>query len=265
MYVKHSTFFLAPQNWHEPYSLSGPEAHHLTRVLRITPGQKVRLIDGRGRTGLFIVQEISKKTVYLSKDKITLWPEPQSKVHLALAWNKSFRRSWLLEKAVELGVWKLILWQARYSQGTTQDARQDNWQGKMISGAKQCENPWLPELIFMHAGVRDIISYSKQMGSKLLLWEDEQGAGLMDYYLNHKPREKVVVVGPEGGLAREEVDILTDAGFVSLSLGPRVLRWETAALAPLFLDMLFFSANQGLLQNGRVFPATEGPVPSMHG
>ncbi len=240
MYVKLNTFFLEPENWREPFILDGAEAHHLTKVLRVTLGQKVRLIDGRGRTGLFVVQDISKKQVRLSMEKIMLWPEPRSKVHLALAWNKSFRRSWLLEKAVELGAWKILLWQARHSQGRTRDAHEDNWHGKIIAGAKQCQNPWLPELVLMHDGIVDIINYSIEMESKILLWEEERDAGLLDYYQNRKPSEKIIVVGPEGGLAREEVEALTKSGFVSLSLGPRVLRWETAAMAPLYLDMLFF-------------------------
>jgi len=241
MYKKLNTFFLEPGKWHEPFILTGPEAHHLTRVLRVTPGQKIRLMDGQGRTGLFIVRNISKKQVILSEGEISLWPEPGSKVHLALAWNKSFRRSWLLEKAVELGVWKIILWQARHSQGKTTDAVLDNWQGKMIAGAKQCENPWLPELMFMHNGLDEVVGFSSDMESRILLWEEEKGAGLLDHYQKKRPLEKIIVVGPEGGLAPQEVEALTKSGFISLSLGPRVLRWETAALAPLYLDMLFFA------------------------
>ncbi len=241
MYHKINTFYLEPDKWQEPFSLSGGEAHHLARVLRVKPGQKIRLINGQGLTGVFTVQEITKRQVSLSVEETRSWPEPLSKVYLALAWNKSFRRSWLLEKAVELGVWKIILWQARHSQGRTRDAVQDNWQAKMIAGAKQCENPWLPGLEFVHGGVDELVHCSRSLDSRILLWEEEDQAMLMDYYQQHRPEEKIIVVGPEGGLAGEEVDSLTRAGFTSLSLGPRVLRWETAALAPLFLDMLFFS------------------------
>ncbi len=241
MYVKLHNFYLESDRWHEPFRLTGAEAHHLIRVLRINPGHTVRLIDGCGRTGIFRVEEISKKHVQLSKVEIIRWPDPESKVHLALAWNRSFRRSWLLEKAVELGVWKIILWQARHSQGRIRDAVQENWQGKMIAAVKQCENPWLPELIFMHQGTADIIRYSENCGSRILLWEEERENRLMDYYQQYRPVEKIVVVGPEGGLHPGEVKELTEAGFNSLSLGPRVLRWETAALAPLYLDALYFS------------------------
>ncbi|MFN2342842.1 MAG: 16S rRNA (uracil(1498)-N(3))-methyltransferase [Desulfonatronovibrio sp.] len=240
MYEKIHTFFLPSHQWSEPWSLAGKEAHHLTKVLRIAPGHKIRLIDGSGKTGIFTVQNISKNEVSLLCNETYTWPEPQNKVHLALAWNKSFRRSWLLEKAVELGAWKIILWQAKHSQGKTKDASQDNWQGKMIAAAKQCENPWLPELIFLHEGAGELIRYSRDIQSKLLLWEEEKNNRIMEHFQNNQPREKVVVIGPEGGLDREEVDIFVDSGFVPLSLGPRVLRWETAALAPLFLDMLFF-------------------------
>jgi 16S rRNA (uracil1498-N3)-methyltransferase len=241
MYTKYETFFLEPELWSEPFTLTGAEARHLSKVLRLTPGKQVRLTDGRGRTGIFTVEDITRTKVFLSAAEIRSWPEPLSKVYLALAWNKSFRRSWLLEKAVELGVWKIILWQARHSQGRTKDAGQGNWQGKMIAAAKQGENPWVPELMFLHGGVRDLLEYAQKVESKVVLWEDEKEKSLIDYYRQQQPLEKIIVVGPEGGLAREEVDALKKSGFDSLSLGPRVLRWETAALAPLYLDMLFFS------------------------
>ena len=242
MYTKYETFFLEPGSWREPFTLTGAEAHHLSKVLRLTPGKQVRLTDGRGRTGIFTVEGITRTKVSLSPGEIRSWPEPRSKVYLALAWNKSFRRSWLLEKAVELGVWQIILWQARHSQGRTKDAGQGNWQGKMIAAAKQGENPWVPKLIFLHGGVHELLEYSTDVESRIVLWEDEKEKSLIDYYRQQQqPEEKIIAVGPEGGLAREEVHALTRSGFESLSLGPRVLRWETAALAPLYLDMLFFN------------------------
>ncbi|WP_051617283.1 16S rRNA (uracil(1498)-N(3))-methyltransferase [Desulfonatronovibrio hydrogenovorans] len=235
------TFFLGPEKWQEPYRLEQGEAHHLSRVLRIEAGRKIRLIDGQGREGMFRVRKVAKNHVLLDLEHTRTWAEPQSKIHLALAWNKGFRRSWLLEKAVELGVWRIILWQARRSQGRTREASQDNWQGKIIAAAKQSQNPWIPETTFFHHGVDELINHSRKIESKLLLWEEEKQKSLMNYYLEQKPEEKIVVVGPEGGLDNAEVEALVDAGFTCLTLGPKVLRWETAALAPLYLDMLFRS------------------------
>ncbi len=239
------TFFLEPEMWQEPFRLEKNEARHLSRVLRIRTGEKIRLIDGQGREGIFLVSSIKKNEVTLAKESLSVWPEPESKVHLALAWNKSFRRSWLLEKAVEIGVWKIVLWQARHSQGRTVNASMENWRGKMIAAAKQSRNPWIPELVFLHHGVEEITWYCRDIKNRILLWEKEEDTGLVEYYQSVSPLEKIIVVGPEGGLAGEEVQLLTKAGFISLSLGPRVLRWETAALAPLFLDMLFFPERSG--------------------
>ncbi|MFW5731398.1 MAG: RsmE family RNA methyltransferase [Desulfonatronovibrionaceae bacterium] len=241
MYVKIHNFYLPPEKWQPPYSLTGREARHLSRVLRIKTGQTVRLYNGMGRSGFFTVTELSSREVLLAPREISQAPEPSSKIHLAVAWNKSLRRSWLLEKAVELGVWRIILWQGKRSQGKTSRARQDNWQGKMISALKQSENPWLPELIFAHQGVRELIEMASGLKHKMVLWEEETEQRLMDFYQKHRPLEKIIVAGPEGGLHDDEVAAFQESGFVTLSLGPRVLRWETAALAPLYLDNFFFS------------------------
>ncbi|WP_045214825.1 16S rRNA (uracil(1498)-N(3))-methyltransferase [Desulfonatronovibrio magnus] len=243
MYKKIHNFYLAPDQWHEPYLLKDQEARHLSKVLRIKEGVQVRLINGEGRTGLFIVQSISKNQVLLKPVEFFKFDPPVDRTVLALAWNKSFRRSWMMEKAVELGVWKILLWQARHSQGSIKDARSENWQGKIIAAGKQCENPWLPQLSFLPDGALEVIDTARAIQSKILLWEEETENSLVQCYQDLKPMEKIVVVGPEGGLDPSEVEAFIDAGFQAVSLGPRVLRWETAALAPLYLEMLFNSSN----------------------
>jgi len=232
------TFYLSPEKWTEPYVLDQDEAHHLSRVLRMGPGQKVRILDGQGRMGFFLVQNCTRKEVLLEPEQIWTRPEPSRKLHLALGWNKSSRRSWLLEKAVELGAWRVVFWTGQNSQGRMERFRTDNWHKRLVSAAKQSINPWIPEIVCLRQGIHELITYAGSIPAKLVLWEQEKVQSLLDAYLQNKSPERVVVVGPEGGLTRQELEELNQAGFVSACLGPRVLRWETAALSVLCLDML---------------------------
>ncbi len=232
------TFYLSPEKWRDPYRLEQEEAHHLSRVLRIMPGSRVYLMNGMGRMGIFAVEKCTKKEVLLAPEGIWQEPEPAIRLHLALGWNKSSRRFWLLEKAVELRAWKIIFWSAKNSQGDMDRTRAENWHKRLLAAAKQSRNPWVPELIFIPGGVTELTSYARELPCRIVLWEQERRNNLLDIYLRSKDQERAVVVGPEGGIDPREHQALNAAGFDSATLGPGVLRWETAALSVLCLNML---------------------------
>jgi len=233
------TFYLPPEKWQDPFILEQDEAHHLSRVLRIRPGEEVRLLDGQGRKGVFQVLECSRRQVLLQPQEIDLEQEPASRLHLALSWTKSSRRFWLLEKAVELGAWKIIFWEGRNSQKGMDRADFHNWSKRIRAAAKQCGNPWFPELLFLPGGVRAVADHAREMPERIVLWEQESARTLMDLYREGLSGDRIVVTGPEGGLSAREMQELESAGFIPASLGPRVLRWETAVLCVLSLDMFF--------------------------
>ncbi|WP_291320050.1 RsmE family RNA methyltransferase [Desulfonatronospira sp.] len=239
------TFYLPPEKWQEPYCLEPDEAHHLSRVLRITPGEKIRVLDGLGRMGIFQVRVSSRKEAGLFPENIWRVPRPQTRLHLALGWNKSFRRSWLLEKAVELGVWKLVFWNGRNSQGRMDQASQDNWHKKIVAAAKQSRNPWFPEPVFLSGNVLELLQYARNIPVRIVLWEQENKNNLMSLYQAEPRQDRLVAIGPEGGITRDELQVLVQDGFKTACLGPRVLRWETAALSVLCLDMFFRHSEEG--------------------
>ncbi len=239
------TFYLPPEKWQKPYCLEPDESHHLSRVLRISPGQKVRVLDGRGKVGIFEVRVSSRKEAGLLPENIWSEPEPQTRLHLALGWNKSFRRSWLLEKAVELGVWRLVFWTGKNSQGRMDNASYENWHKKIVAAAKQSRNPWFPEPVFLPGTVKDLTQYARDIPVGIALWEQERENDLMSLYQTSSGLDRMVVIGPEGGLTEDEIRALMQAGFKTAALGPRVLRWETAALSVLCLDMFFRHSKEG--------------------
>lgn len=230
------TFFLAPEAWSDHPVLDGAEARHLLRVLRLEPGEEVTLLDGRGREALCRINKTTKQTAELSIVKEQCHPEPTARVILAAGWGKAARRGWILEKAVELEATALWFWQAERSQFPVPGDIRSNWEGQLIAGAKQCRNPWLPALRTLPGGVEELIAASAACARKQALVESdyEHQAFLTEDRLG-LPGDTVCVVGPEGGFSPREVHAMKEAGFETLSLGTRILRWETAAVMVLGL------------------------------
>lgn len=223
------TFFLPADRWQAPWQMTGPEARHMVAVLRIKAGEAVRLLDGEGREGVFTVTEAGKRHVSLSPKNLILHDRPSGRATLALGYGRGLRRSWLLEKAVELEAAGIWFWQADRSQGTVPEENKETWLASMTAGAKQSNNPWLPELRTLPDGVEALIAARKGFDKTFVLWEgDTKGAVLSMSDL--APANALFVLGPEGGFSDREISRLTNGGFTPVSLGSRVLRWETAAM-----------------------------------
>lgn len=230
------TFYLAPDSWGGKLELSGQEAHHLVRVLRLRTGDEVLVLDGLGREALCRIEQTGKQTAILSILKETKHPRNDSGVVLAVGWGKEARRGWILEKSVELEAQGLWFWQAERSQFPVPSQSKDTWQASLIAGAKQCRNPWLPELRTFPGGVKELIEASSAFEHRHVLVESglPQQDFMSERYLGQKGRT-LCVIGPEGGYTEREVEKMMAAGFTALSMGDRVLRWETAAMMALGL------------------------------
>lgn len=225
-------FYLPPGKWREPFVLEGGEARHLLTVLRGAPGTQVRLFDGRGRDGLFVVTETGKRHAVITPVELRHAPRIVKGMTLAVGFSKASRRDWLLEKAVELGAEGVAFWQARRSQGRVPDSPKEGWTDTMVAAAKQCGASWLPQLSVLPDGVQALAELGASFTSRVLLWENEEDAVLTQADLAGRT---LAVVGPEGGFDDEEAEALRAAGFASRHLGSTTLRLETAALLVLGL------------------------------
>lgn len=234
MATLHS-FYLAPDLWRPPFVLAGPEAHHLARVLRIKPGSTVRLFDGLGRYGLFRVESVEKAGVSLDRQSEELAPPPAVRCTLAAGFSKALRRGWFMEKTVELEAAAVWFWQGDFSQATLPETEKESWRASLIAGAKQCESAWLPELRMLQGGVATLAEEARSFDRAFLLYEGETGGRLLQREDLRAPGSVLLVVGPEGGFSPREHAALEGAGIVPVSLGKRVLRWETAAVLTLGL------------------------------
>lgn len=222
-----------------PYVLTGGEAAHCGKVLRKRPGDVVRLFDGRGREGLFTITAVSRDRVELEVVTLGREPEPDSRVHLAAGFSRSARRDLFLEKAVELGAAGLVFWQAERTQGRMPETVKDGWTATLIAAAKQCGAARLPGLDLAPGGAAGLITATAgRFDRRYLLWEDPDAPRRLRPADLTAPGDVLCVLGPEGGLTDKECNAFTATGFEAVSLGRRVLRWETAGLAVLALALI---------------------------
>lgn len=227
------SFYLAPEDWKAPFVLEGSEAHHLVRVLRLSPGHTVRLFDGLGRQGLFSIASLSKNRANLDRLREEHVPRPTVRCTLAAGFSKALRRGWFLEKAVELEAAALWFWRGDYSQAALPDAEKESWKAALRAGAKQCENPWLPELTALRGGIAEVAERARTFDRTYFLYEGDTRGRLLAREDLAESGDVLLIIGPEGGFSPREVDLLTGAGIMPVSLGDRILRWETAAILTL--------------------------------
>jgi 16S rRNA (uracil1498-N3)-methyltransferase len=211
--------------------LSAGQMHHLRSVLRLGPGSPVAAFNAADGEWLSRIAEIGRGGTRLTIERRLRSPAPEPDLWLLFAPIKRARLDWLVEKATELGVSALLpVWTAR-----TQAERLnlERLRAHAIAAAEQSERLSVPEL-------RTPEPLSQVLGAwpevRPLMVCDESGAGepIGDAAARLRVGPVALLVGPEGGFERTELDALSKLSFVSrIGLGPRVLRAETAALAAL--------------------------------
>ncbi|MBD5417740.1 MAG: 16S rRNA (uracil(1498)-N(3))-methyltransferase [Desulfovibrio sp.] len=235
--------------------LDGQEAVHL-RVLRLEPGEAALLLDGKGRIGRCRVLAVGRREARLALLGWSFVPQPKSRAVMALALSKAVRRGFFMEKAAELGASGVWLWQGDHSQGRFPENAAAASLGQLVAGAKQCGNPWLPE-VRAFDDIGGVIAQAAGADFRLLPWERQEGVPMLEPGMAGRAGVTVYVIGPEGGFSPRELAALREAAFTPVSLGARILRCETAAALCLGLH---WWASQ--LPGGPDYrPATETPGP----
>jgi 16S rRNA (uracil1498-N3)-methyltransferase len=222
-------FFIDPnQAAGESIVLTGPEAHHLINVLRMAPGQAIELFDGSGLRLMCTITAIKHGTVILQVDQRTVDRPPAAPLTLAQAMLKGKKMDFLIQKATELGVHSFQPLLTRFCEKKTHNSRQaERWQRIMLEACKQCGRA-LPMEIREPLPL-DRCEFDRE-SSLLMPWEDEQSRPLSPALLR-RDRPVWLLIGPEGGFHDAEAALARKLGFTTVSLGSRILRAETAALA----------------------------------
>ena len=213
-------------------TVEGPEAHHAVAVRRLAVGEPIALTDGRGAIAECQVAETGKQRLVAVVGSVACVPRPQPEIVVVQALPKGERGELVVELLTEIGVARIVPWAASRSVAVWRGERAAKslakWRSTAREAAKQARRSWLPEVDEL-ASTADVVAMMAEADLVLVLHEDASapfaaldvpGAGTV-----------VLVVGPEGGLAPEELDAFEAAGANTVRLGAEVLRTSTAGVA----------------------------------
>jgi len=230
-------FFADPECFRDGGVVLDPEeSRHLTRVLRLGQGHRVEVCDGCGRVVEARVERVAPEGVVLTLER-ELEPVVESPLYLTLAVGlaKTEALETVIRQATEMGVRRIEPFLSAFSARPASARlaqRLERWRRLARESLKSCQRAFLPE-IAPAAPFARILEGPEEV--KLLCWEEERVGGLSLSLCGPRPHGVRVVVGPEGGFPPEEAAMAQEQGFRLVSLGPRRLKVETAALTIIVL------------------------------
>lgn len=217
-------------------SILGGQAKHLKQVLRINAGEKVLVLDGLGSSYLVQLEKVTNEVVQgIIVEKVTLSTESPLELTLVQSILKGDKMDLVVQKATEIGVSRIIPLNSERTvvriSGTKAEDRRQRWEKVAQEAVKQCGRSLVPEI----APIQDwpeVISQFEETDLILLPWEEEHQEGLKKILSSSLAAKRVIFfIGPEGGFTSKEVGFAKERGAQTVSLGPRILRAETASLA----------------------------------
>ena len=215
--------------------ITGSDAHHLMHVMRAKAGQLVTVVDDNGQVAAMEMVAFSDSAVTLQlKEHLAADTESPLKIMLAQCLLKADKMDMVVQKAVELGAVGVIPISsqncvARYD-AKKGAARKDRWQKIADEAAKQCGRTALLKVRPIVTLGQFIADMQATDSSLVFFYENENEQSAKAYLRSLKAKQIVLLVGPEGGFSLDEAKLIEEAGGKSVTLGPRILRAETAAL-----------------------------------
>jgi 16S rRNA (uracil1498-N3)-methyltransferase len=217
--------------------IGGEEAHHIIDVMRLKPSDFIKAFDGSGREYVGIIAAVKNKSVIVN---IVRTIEPPSsagvKITLIQAVPKKAKMDYIVEKATELGVSSLIPvftgrtipdWDEKKKASSV-----DRWRKIALESSKQCGRSEIPSIAEL-TDFSELLKKARVFDLALIATLIDGAVTLKTAVKGFTGKEIAVAIGPEGDFTPEEVALSRDAGFRAVTLGPRVLKSDTAGLAVL--------------------------------
>lgn len=239
-------FFVEPEHLNlddRTLYIDGEDVKHISKVLRYGQGDEIEVCDSNGHEYICRIESIDKTRIDLSiVDEVYINRESKIRVSLYQGVPKSTKMEIILQKLTEAGVDEIVLVNTKRSvvniKGDKADKKFDRWERIIYEAAKQCKRGLIPKL-------RGILSFKEaleDMGKNdinICPYEVEKSLGIKEALqtgqvkkiLENKDEVRVgIFIGPEGGFAEEENEMVKAAGIASVTMGPRIFRTETASI-----------------------------------
>ncbi|SDX35186.1 16S rRNA (uracil1498-N3)-methyltransferase [Roseicitreum antarcticum] len=215
----------------QPVALSGDHAHYLFNVMRLQAGAFVSVFNGSDGEWQAEIAETGKRGgVAICRDQSAPQQNPPD-VWLMFAPIKKARTDFIVEKAAEMGAARILPVQTQFT--NSERLRQDRLQAHALEAAEQCGGTFVPPVDDLQPLSRVLDSWDH---ARRILWADESLVGAASTLAAAAPGPWAILTGPEGGFSPAERERLRALPFVTpVSLGPRILRADTAAVAALTL------------------------------
>lgn len=222
--------------------IDGGQAHYLLHVMRLKAGDPVKLFDDRSGEYLAMVAATGKRDLVLTVKAKLREREAAPDLWLCQALIKKDRLDWIAEKSCELGIARFVPVLTRRC--VADKLKEDRLRSQMIEAAEQCERTALPEIAALSK--LDAILRDWPTDRSLLFCDERGGIPLADAVKSVRQHKAALLIGPEGGFSdAENAAVSALPQTVRVSLGPQILRADTAAVAAIAIWMALNPANQG--------------------
>lgn len=246
-------FFVPKENISEQIAIiRGEDVKHIYKVLRLKSGDKISINDCEGSEYLGEIESINKESIsVILTDELAINNESPIQVYLYQGLPKASKMDLIVQKSVELGIAEVnpIITQRVIAKGEIGEFKKvDRWNKIALEACKQCKRSIIPK-IKTPLEFQEFINEIKDMDLIIVPYENENGYGIkkVTSSIDKNSIHKVaIVIGPEGGFEEDEIAVLRENGAYIVTLGPRILRTETAGIVTLSIIMYELSDLGGI-------------------
>lgn len=235
-------------------TITGPDVKHISKVLRLNPGHHVSVSTGAGREFEAVIREITGKTVICDiVEEREILTEPPVKITLFQGLPKGDKMELIIQKGTEIGVSRIVPMICERTvvklDGKKAGDRRVRWQRVAEEAAKQSRRTAVPE-VAEPVSFESVLRELKDAGLAVMPWEEQKSGGIKQLLQNNRKTGHVaILIGPEGGFSHQEAEQAIRAGIQLVTLGPRIMRTETAGIVTAAL-VLYELGDLGGLDNG---------------
>ena len=237
-------FFVTPDQVKEGYIfIIGSDVNHIKNVLRMKPGEKIEISDGNNRKYICRLEQFRQGEIAAAIEEEQISDtELSSKIYLFQGVPKSDKMEFIIQKAVDLGVYKVIPMMTKRTVVKLDEKKAmkkaERWNSISESAAKQSGRSFIPEVASV-VTLKEAFKIAGELDICLFPYELAEGMEKTRTLISaiEKGKSIGIFIGPEGGFEKEEVEEALDSGAEVITLGKRILRTETAGLAMLSILM----------------------------